>query len=302
MKYRDDLAFKVAVLMATYNGIKYLHDQVNSVQEQANVDIVLFVSDDFSSDGTWEWLKSNQNDCLMLLPREQQFRSAAKNFFYLLRSIDFSPFDYVALCDQDDVWEPNKISYSIDKLIQNQADSFSSSITAFWPDGRKKLIAKSQPQTKWDHFFQSPGPGCTYLLTATLAQDLCDYLKARDSCLSAIDFHDWFIYAFARSHGYKWHIDAKPTLYYRQHSSNVLGANQGVQAYRKRLKKIWGSWYRNQVLLTISHTSEVYPWFFTSLQRLNFLDRLILTASVNSFRRDFIGKVTLLIAFILMKK
>jgi len=302
MKCHDSPFARIAVLIATYNGILYLHEQIRSAQEQVNVEVTLFISDDFSSDGTWEWLEHNKNSQLILLPREQRLGSAARNFFYLLKNIDFSSFDYVALCDQDDIWEPNKLSYSIDKLIQNQADAFSSSITAFWPDGRKKLIAKSHPQTEWDHFFQSPGPGCTYLLTTALAQDLSNSLKAKDSCLSVIDFHDWFIYAFARSHGYKWHIDSHPTLYYRQHSSNVLGANQGIQAYRKRLQKILGSWYRSQILLTIIHASKVHPWFFKSLQRLSFLDRFILAASVNSFRRDFVGKLTLLIAFILMKK
>jgi rhamnosyltransferase len=292
----------VAVLLATFNGLNYLSEQVKSIYNQIGVNVTIFVSDDFSSDGTWEWLNENKNDKLVLLPRDQRFGSASANFFRLLRDVDVSSFDYVALSDQDDIWKSDKLIHSINKISEHKANAFSSNVIAFWLDGRKKLILKSQPQVKWDYIFQSAGPGCTYLFDKTLAKGLGDALRQNSLNLSSIEFHDWFFYAWARSNGYRWHIDSCPTLYYRQHHSNTFGANQGFKAYLRRLEKLLGEWYRSQILLTVEQLNERNLWFLSSLQRLNWWDRLILVVSVRNFRRSLGGQLILASAFIFMKK
>lgn len=292
----------VAVLLATFNGLNYLSEQVKSIYDQIGVDVTIFVSDDFSSDGTWEWLNEHKNDKLVLLPRNQRFGSASANFFRLLRDVDISSFDYVALSDQDDIWKSDKLIYSINKISEHKVNAFSSDIIAFWLDGRKKLILKSQPQVKWDYIFQSAGPGCTYLFDKTLAKGLGEALRQNFLNLSNIEFHDWFFYAWARSNGYRWHIDSCPTLYYRQHESNTFGANQGFKAYRSRLEKLLGEWYRSQILLTVEQINENNFELLSSLQRLGWWDRLVLVMSVKNFRRSLSGQIVLAFAFTFMRK
>jgi rhamnosyltransferase len=292
----------VAILLATFNGLNYLPEQIKSIYEQVDVNITIFISDDLSSDGTWEWLNANKTDQLVLLPRNQRFGSASANFFRLLRDVDISCFDYVALSDQDDIWKPDKLIYSIRKVVDHEVNAFSSDVIAFWSDGREKLMLKSQSQARWDYVFQSAGPGCTYLFDKTLAKDLSKALRESHLNLSNIEFHDWFLYAWARSNGYRWHIDSSPTLYYRQHHSNTFGANEGIKAYRTRLEKLLGKWYRNQILLTAKQVNEKNFWFLPSLQRLSWWDRLVLVMSVKNFRRNLSEQFILALAFIFMRK
>jgi rhamnosyltransferase len=64
-----------------------------------------------------------------------------------------------------------------------------------------------------------------------------------------VDYHDWLIYAVARARGWGWHIDGWPSVDYRQHSSNAMGANVGVPAALARLKLIRERWHRGQAVL-----------------------------------------------------
>jgi rhamnosyltransferase len=96
-------------------------------------------------------------------------------------------------------------------LNAHQADGYSSNVTAFWSDGRPDmLISKADPQRCWDHFFESAGPGCTYVLRTNMAIALQDCLRARPAEAARVYSHDWLIYAYARANGYRWHIDPTP--------------------------------------------------------------------------------------------
>lgn len=248
---RDDTrAPRVAVLLATYNGLKYLPAQLDSILSQRDCRIDVWISDDSSTDGTLDWLneRQSQSDSLRLLPKCARFGNAARNFYRLLRDADLSNCDYVALADQDDIWVPAKLELSIRRLSEHGAQAFSSNVMAFWPDGRQRLLKKSQPQRRFDFMFESGGPGCTYVLTQGCALELQAFVRAHWQDVNAVEFHDWMIYAWARSHGKKWHIEASPTMQYRQHANNVFGANSGLTAFRRRLRHVRSGWYRRQVL------------------------------------------------------
>ena len=123
---------KIAVLLATYNGIKYLDTQINSILNQADVEVTLFVSDDFSTDGTWEHLNKLKSPQIVLLDQIVNYKSASGNFFRLLRDVNFTSFDYVSLSDQDDIWFEDKLITSITELKNENADACSSDIIAYW--------------------------------------------------------------------------------------------------------------------------------------------------------------------------
>jgi len=243
--------YKVAILMATFNGIKWLPEQLNSIFIQRDVAITLFISDDSSVDGTFDWLNDlvNSDSRVRILPRVKQTGSAGYNFSRLIRDVDFTKFDYIALADQDDIWYQDKLSRACNVLAGAGADAYSSNVIAFWPDGRQMLIKKSQSQTRWDFLFEAAGPGCTYVLTIKLAKDIQKFITNHPDQMQKITLHDWFIYAFARSKGYLWVIDDAPMMHYRQHAENQVGANVGLKAFLDRVQKIMVGWWLGQSAL-----------------------------------------------------
>lgn len=228
---------QIVVLLAAYDGKSWLKEQVDSISRQENINIFIYISIDPSTDNT-EFLchqLAEQNSNITVLPDIGKFGSAAPNFFRLIRDVDFSNFDYVAFADQDDIWHSDKLSRAVQMLTKHDCDGYSSNFTAFWPDGRKKLINKAQPQVEWDYLFQSPGPGCTFVLTKKLALELQAFVRNNKESMSSVWLHDWFIYAFARSHSYKWYIDKYSSMLYRQHENNQVGVNTGYKAFLYRM-------------------------------------------------------------------
>jgi len=269
MKYSKNNLPSVAVLLAAYNGISWIKEQVDSIFAQNAVDIDLYLSVDLSNDGTYEWCQSlaKSNPSVTVLPYGEQFGGAAKNFFRLLKDVDFSDYDYVALADQDDIWLDNKLSHAIAGIEAKKVGAFSSDVTAFFPDGREALVKKSYPQKRLDHFFEAAGPGCTYVFRSTALQEFKQFLLSNWAEVNRITFHDWIIYAYFREHALGWHIDNKPLMRYRRHESNVIGANSGFSAYKKRIAMVGGGWYRQQVsaIFSLLHPSEKRSKLFSRL-------------------------------------
>lgn len=278
---------KIAVLIATHNGERWLNDQLQSIINQLAVETVIYVSDDMSSDATLEIVQqafqAHQN--ISLLSGRQHFGSAAQNFFRLIRDVDFTACSYIAFSDQDDRWLPEKLAIALEKIQRQNIDGYSSNVTAFWPDGKTQLIHKAQSQTKYDYMFESAGPGCTFLISQKLALSLQELLRKKQTELSNIALHDWFMYAFARSRGYQWYIDPTPTLLYRQHAENVIGANTGIKAFIARLSKLKQGWYLKQILLIAKSLGYEHASIIKKIMRLNVWDRCYLAIFSYQYRR-----------------
>ena len=242
----------IAVLLSAYNGLAYIAAQVDSILQQQGVRVSLFVSVDLSSDDTHAWCQglAARHPNVTVLPYGERFGGAARNFFRLIRDVDFAAFDYVAFADQDDIWLPSKLSRAVLKLGETAAQGYSSNVTAFWPNGEQKLIEKAQPQRAWDYLFEAAGPGCTYVLTQALATRIKSVVVADWAEVNQLALHDWFSYAYARANGFTWYIDAWPSMLYRQHLGNEVGANAGYKAFLYRLGKVAGGWGIEQSALT----------------------------------------------------
>lgn len=244
----------VAVLLTAYNGVRWIKDQIDSILNQEDVNIDIYISVDLSSDGTYEWCQdlATKNINVKVLPYGVHFGGAAKNFFRLIKDVDFNDYHYVSLADQDDIWLPNKVSRAIKTIRERKLEGYSSNVIAFWEDGRKKLIDKSYSQKKFDYYFESAGPGCTFLLTQKSLKKFKIFLIENWVLVNEVKLHDWMIYAYFRALSMTWYIDKTPSIYYRQHKDNQIGANFYWKAYLSRLKKINNGWYRNEVKKIIS--------------------------------------------------
>jgi len=273
---------RVAILMAAYNGLEWLPEQLGSILLQKGVDLTIFISVDRSNDGTESWLEhfSGEMPRIVLLPTGTHFGAASRNFFRLLRDVNIDCFDYVAFADQDDVWLSDHLSRAI-SLLGEGFDACSSNVTAFWSSGKEQLIKKSQPQRKWDFLFESPGPGCTFVMRRDFVISVQSAITLNWATLQQLDYHDWFVYAHARANGYRWIIDDYASVRYRQHDDNVLGANAGLGAFWSRLQHVVrGNGFKQaELIASVTGLSEepfVLSW--TSRRRRGFF-RLALSAN-----------------------
>jgi rhamnosyltransferase len=239
----------VAILLAAYNAGNWLDEQITSILNQQNVLVDVFISVDLSSDGTYEYCKGLETDYenVTVLKYGERFGGAAKNFFRLIRDVDFSKYDFVAFSDHDDIWLDNKLSRACDVIRLNKLEAYSSDVIAFWEDGRRKLVKKSYPQKQFDYFFEAAGPGCTYVLTCHALQKFKSFLISNWHEVNQVALHDWMVYAFCRTNDMPWYIDDWPLLEYRQHASNQVGFNSGLKAYLKRIIMVKGKWYRAEI-------------------------------------------------------
>jgi len=244
----------IAVILAAYNGSVWIQEQIESIFAQEDVGVRLFVSVDASSDGTEALVErmAAEDSRIVVLPHGQRFGGAAPNFYRLVKDVDFSAFDYIALADQDDIWLNNKLSRACDVLASTGADAYSSNATAFWPDGRQMLIKKSQPQVQWDFLFEAAGPGCTYVLSRKLAVEIQKQITLKWGEVQSVGLHDWLFYAYARANGYRWLIDDFSGIRYRQHAHNQVGVNAGLKAFLHRFTKVINGWGFTQAA-KISH-------------------------------------------------
>mgnify|MGYP000219566534 CR=1 FL=1 len=242
---------RVCVLLAAYEGAKYIDKQLDSILCQNNVNIQLYISVDLSGDNTLRIVKDfalKFKNKVFILPYGERFGGAAPNFIRLLHDVDFSDVDYVSFADQDDIWVSDKLITACKCLDGSEYDAYSSNVLAFWSGGRTAMIEKSQPQVKYDYLFESSGPGCTYVFKVKLATVFKEKIESDHNVSSQVWMHDWFFYSLARHLGFNWFIDKKPGLFYRQHEGNVVGANSGWRSLFTRAKVILSGDGFNKVL------------------------------------------------------
>lgn len=237
----------VLVLMAVHNGERWLSEQVASILAQEGVVVRLVISVDTSTDASLalcENISSNEHR-VSVIGDELRHGSATQNFLFLSRTVDFESADFIAFSDQDDLWDHDKLKRSIQAMEVNKAEAVSSDVTAFWPNGRQRLIVKSQTQRKFDFVLEAAGPGSTYLMSRQFWIDFRVWLSGRD--LADMPPHDWLIYAFGRINGRRWHIMKESTVLYRQHDDNFLGANLGFKGRLARIDSIVSGAFRADV-------------------------------------------------------
>ena len=284
---------KVAVLLAAYNGMQWIEEQLVSILTQSAVDVAVHISIDPSTDGTEAWCAeyAAKHPGVVVLPGAGRFGGASRNFFRLIRDVDLEIYDFVAFADQDDIWHPDKLQRATQSLKIHGADAYSSNVTAFWPDGRMLLLDKAQPQVDWDYLFEAAGPGCTYVMSKRLVGSLKASILANWQQLQGVTLHDWYCYAFARSHGYRWYIDPEPSMNYRQHERNQIGANTGLSPLLARYKTIYDGWWFDQVQLIAGLVGQRGDSFIIDWPQLRRTQLMKLSFSAWQCRRRIRDKI-----------
>jgi rhamnosyltransferase len=276
----------VAVLLATHNGVRYLNEQLQSITAQEGVRVRVFVSDDQSTDGTWERLQTwaNETTNVTLLTRGT-FGSAAANFLRLLHDSPIADCQFVAFCDQDDVWLPTKLQRAVSCMNSDGYGGYSSDLTAFndWNEQAWR-VHKFGTASRLDYIFGGASAGCTYVLSAKAA------LIIRRSVAIAPQqewSHDWLFYAVCRSWGVRWYFDRQSLIMYRQHARNVYGARTGLAGVLAKAHAVRSGWYRRQILQNGRYLQRTVQEqaALSRVERLQWRDRLWIALRGPSLRR-----------------
>jgi rhamnosyltransferase len=242
---------RVLILMATFNGAKWIREQLDSVLNQIGVCIYIFVSDDCSVDGTGQIIKAHPmyGEKITLVENVSVSGSAGRNFQRLFLLSKSSEFDYVALCDQDDIWKPEKLVSAINLMIRSGSTGYSSDVLAMWPDASTRLVRQSKKERSCDFLLEGAGQGCTFVIEARLFDTVVIFIRNNLELSSRFHYHDWLIYLICRINGGRWIFDHDTYIVYRQHGENEIGARNGVRSVKYRLDKIKSGWYKEQILL-----------------------------------------------------
>jgi len=290
---------RVLVLLCTSNSMRFLGIQLDSIFSQVKVDIRVLCSDDDSMDGTYEYLSNIQSadNRFILLPRLKKFGSAGKNFYNLVLNADYNNYDFICFADHDDIWLDNKIISAINVIKTGNYLAYSSSFDAFWGNGKKKYYSKVGSNAAFDYLFASPGPGCTFVMSATSMANFAEYFK-KHPIGQDVFHHDWLVYAWYKcNYPNSWYIDKNSYINYRQHYGNETGVNSGFKAIMKRMILIKNGWYGSEIekILKFLHDSNNYSRISSFFNR----SKIYVLFHVASLRRDFSGQFTvfLLILF-----
>lgn len=210
---------EIAILMSTYNGHKYLDEQLKSIANQTVVKQVhLYIRDDGSSDDTIKIIKKWKTKINITLYQEKNV-GPAKSFWELLTNPKIKA-DYYAFCDQDDIWDSDKLESGIRKLKGN-VHFYASNCRIIDGNGNiiKKIRNKSMPQMSLKNLFVT---GCTQGCAMIFTDDLCKFI--RNSSITCVPMHDIVVMIYAKMFG-KIYWDQMPRFNYRVHSSNVVAKN-----------------------------------------------------------------------------
>jgi glycosyltransferase involved in cell wall biosynthesis len=217
---------KIYILLSTYNGEKYLKEQLDSLFSQNYKDFKLIVRDDGSTDRTKEIL--NSYDIELLSSCENL--GVKKSFETLLKyAFENSDADYFMFCDQDDVWNQDKVKltlqkmYEMEKLYKNtpilvhtDLEVVDENLHTINPSFMKLQNLNEKKNRLNNLLIQNTITGCTVMINRDLAK-LCLPMSS-----NAI-VHDWWVGLVASYFGKIGYVDDS-TIKYRQHTSNTIGA------------------------------------------------------------------------------
>ncbi|MEL7256570.1 MAG: glycosyltransferase family 2 protein [Pseudomonadota bacterium] len=238
----------ITIALCTYNGASYLREQLQSFLRQTHTNWSLWVSDDGSTDGTWEMLQAFQNahgqahDIRLLRgPR----LGVSQNFLSLLCHPDF-PDSYVALADQDDVWLKGKLNRALRAVRRYPQKPVLYGAQSFHVSQNLQLLGRSKPPKKRPSFenaiVQNIVSGHSMVLSPKALR-----LLRNLGCPNSVPFHDWWIYQVISGADGHVVLDTRPVLLYRQHETNVMGAPRGMAALAMRLKAMQQHKYKSWV-------------------------------------------------------
>lgn len=252
---------RVCIILCTFNGERYIEDQILSILKQSYKNWVLYVSDDGSTDQTLDIVTKFQkrigNDKLLI--QKGPSSGHARNFLFSCKCIN-EFFDFYAFCDQDDIWFADKLERSV-KMLKNpkiknkdhQPKLYAS--TSVFIDKHGSQIGNS-PCRKGPSFGHSlveciAGGNTMFFNQAAkeLLSEIPDHLKVMS--------HDWLLYQLVTAVDGLVVYDKLPSIYYRVHGKNTRGIKHSLEGKFRRARSFLSGEHKEE----ISANVEVLKFF-----------------------------------------
>ena len=213
--------FNVTVLLSTYNGERYLREQIDSVLRQKNVNVSILARDDGSRDGTVGILREYESKFKNFMYYKNKNLGPARSFLDLICNAPDS--EYYAFCDQDDVWDDDKLYHAVEKLSKFSNSSpnlYYSNLRIvdqnlkFYRLSHDRLLYN---ENKYSALTENLCTGCTAVFNKKAQQMI------KENIPEYCTMHDTWIYMLCKLLGNTIY-DKNAYISYRQHENNVVGA------------------------------------------------------------------------------
>ena len=276
---------KIDILLATYNGSKYLSEQIDSLINQTYKNINIIVRDDGSTDNTVEIIEEyeKKDSRVRLLSDNLGNLGFVRNFEELMKN---STSEYLMFSDQDDIWYNNKVetSYKRIKAIEEKNGKScpilvhtNSKIMNYETRTKSLFISDCAKNSSFENsFFNFFVQGSTMLINGSLKREALPFSKE-------VYLHDRYLHLIAEFIGIRSYIDV-PTMDYRQHSNNEIGS-RGTNI----IKRLISSRYFNQndkILFYYLHNHYKNSVEDYKIEKLNIFFRII-NSDTTRFKRMY---------------
>lgn len=234
-KKEENSRVSVLVLMSTFNGERYLREQLDSILGQKGCEIRLLIRDDGSTDATRELLKEYWNGPFeehILSVMEGENVGVIRSFFTLLDRAAELPYEYYALADQDDIWLPDKLSAAANAVAgEEEPCLYASAVQPVDASGEYIAGGLRYPRIRpafGNALVENICTGCTCVLNRSML------LLAAGKIPEFTVMHDFWLYMLASAFG-RVYYDEQPHILYRQHGRNTVGmAATALENYKRR--------------------------------------------------------------------
>lgn len=304
----------VCILLGTHNGQRFLAEQLSSIARQVHEDWRIFASDDGSQDATRDILAK-----AVAQLGESRVRIStgpgcgfARNFLALVCDSSIKG-DFYAYCDQDDVWEPEKLDRAVAWLGAVSED------TPALYCSRTRLVDEFNRDAGFSPLFHR-APGFANALMQNIAggntmvfNDAARKLLLQAGSEVDVVSHDWWTYLVVTACGGRVFYDSHPTVRYRQHATNIVGRNSSWLARIDRLQtslqgrlREWNDSHVRALLMLNNRTTpanrRILRQFMAARRRPSSVSgRLICLRRSGVYRQTFLGNLSLVFASLLNK-
>lgn len=302
----------ICILMATYNGEKFIAEQLQSIEEQTHKNWRLIISDDGSSDNTLTIAKQFQqkwgSDRLKIRQGPQQ--GFCQNFLSMACDTAIRANLY-AFSDQDDIWMSDKLERAVsyfNKSNKSQLPRAYGTRTQIVDDALKPLGLSPEftlPRSFRNALIQSISGGNTQVFNFVAKQLL------EQAGLQKVISHDWWLYQLVKGAGGMFYYDSEPSLLYRQHPDAVLGSNNSFRSRIERLYYVFNGRFKqwNDINYTalcnirhlLSKDNQDILDIFGRFRGARLKDRMRLLEVCGLYRQTWQGTLSLWLATIINK-
>jgi len=302
----------VYILMSTYNGDKFLAEQLQSIENQTYQYWKVLISDDGSSDNTLNIARKFQekwgDDKLQIRQGPQE--GFCRNFLSMACDPTIRA-DYYAFSDQDDVWLSDKLERALSYINKSNESKLP---VAY--GGRTQIVDETLKPLSLSPDFTLPRSFRNSLVQSIAGGNTQVFNQATKNLLEQAGIvevisHDWWLYQIVQGAGGVFYYDPKPSLLYRQHSNAIVGANSSIRARIDRIFYVftgrfknwndinYAALYNNRRLLT--KDSQDILELFGRFRGAKFKDRIRLLEVCGLYRQTWQGTLSLWLATIINK-